>query len=540
MIRQYLTTFLTLKMAMTYNKIIHFLQKIPGSHYFISDRAYGNDNAKFSISVFQVIGYILYTLVKKAFGVLVFFILAFGVSFIVGVPYRSFDSTGFALLGFTIIWPITNTPILDPTNQLDTIIVRVMLANAHVYTQAKLLYEQLIYIIFTGGFIWYFARAYSILTVLTLISFGILVSLLFNYINLQIAVLINKWSFLTINWLFLGEILLVLMILTVMPIYDISYPIHYFDSWLMRVVIISFFAGIIYLWRQPDFVSTFVKKFVSFETVVHPDKLLAEVERDNVSLDEDESFNLDHKKLEDVSGWDYLYALFFKRTSHLFWKRIRKRMYLFATIAGLLVIGVFAASHFIKVDLDDITRENFLYIAPLFSLWLGSVLALGEDFAKFCFYNLDRHLLVYNFYRQPESVASSINYRFKQSFIYHLPILGLELVVTSALFLFLFQNISYELVITLGIQILAMLFANYHFLILYYIFQPFTEQMSVASPVYKFLNGASGFMFYFFIQWIHYDTFLISWIVIAILMIVYLPVGFFLVKRLAPDRFKLK
>ena len=89
-----------------------------------------------------------------------------------------------------------------------------------------------------------------------------------------------------------------------------------------------------------------------------------------------------------------------------------------------------------------------------------------------------------------------------------------------------------------GLIILLTLFYSTHYLTLYYLVQPYTENSDVKSPVYSFFNFIVYMVSYMLMQ--KGDVSGLGVIIIASVVIVYLIISLILIRFKAKDTFKIR
>ena len=108
--------------------------------------------------------------------------------------------------------------------------------------------------------------------------------------------------------------------------------------------------------------------------------------------------------------------------------------------------------------------------------------------------------------------------------------------------LFNFLNhslLSWEfIVIVLFVMISLAILFSFHELFVYYILQPFTSDMEVKNPVYKFVDYVFYFLSYISLQ-IKSGGFEYG-IIVSMISVVYFMVGLVIITKFAPKTFKLK
>ena len=101
----------------------------------------------------------------------------------------------------------------------------------------------------------------------------------------------------------------------------------------------------------------------------------------------------------------------------------------------------------------------------------------------------------------------------------------------------IFKSYSFKSALFLLLISLTALF-SFHDLFIYYILQPFTKDMEVINPVYKFLSGA--------LYWVAYLNSKLDLgshlyiLLISLAMIAYVSIGYWILLKKAPQTFRLK
>lgn len=233
-------------------------------------------------------------------------------------------------------------------------------------------------------------------------------------------------------------------------------------------------------------------------------------------------------------GINYINRIFFSRMNRPFAKSSRNRS-LFVGISGLIILLImFFTGIYKKAEFASYLENTMPLICFLSSLFIY----MGDRFTRLCFFNMDRWLMKYSFYRRADLLSQSILIRFKYMIKYNFPILAL-LILVSLCQLFLVGASSRAYILTLGFSLLGMMFFNFHYLFMYYLFQPFTEGLKEKSFAYSILNilsyyiVANAFTAYSAMG----DTF---YYIVGGVSLAYIIIGFISVRLFAYKRFKLK
>ncbi|HFI0448887.1 TPA: hypothetical protein ACGOY6_001101 [Streptococcus suis] len=235
------------------------------------------------------------------------------------------------------------------------------------------------------------------------------------------------------------------------------------------------------------------------------------------------------KDLSHLSGMTYLNALLFDRYKKVLYKKVRDWV--------LALVVILAALEGIRFFLEPFTftEDYLLQFLPL-SFMIMYVASSGKVVAQMVFVNCDISMLHYPFYREAKTIIAGFNYRFLQT-------CKLNLIFATSLFLVILIlwrfALSLETILLTALLLLSLtaLF-SFHDLFIYYILQPFTKDMEVVNPVYKFLSGALYWVAYLNTQ-LDLGSHLYI-LLISLAMIAYVSIGYWILLKKAPQTFRLK
>lgn len=138
-------------------------------------------------------------------------------------------------------------------------------------------------------------------------------------------------------------------------------------------------------------------------------------------------------------------------------------------------------------------------------------------------------ILRYFWYQEKYNLHRTVN-----GFFYYLrklPLVGQSIPES------IFKSYSFKSTLFLFLISLTALF-SFHDLFIYYILQPFTKDMEVINPVYKFLSGALYWVAYLNIK-LDLGSHLYI-LLISLAMIAYVSIGYWILLKKAPQTFRLK
>lgn len=235
------------------------------------------------------------------------------------------------------------------------------------------------------------------------------------------------------------------------------------------------------------------------------------------------------KDLSYLSGMTYLNALLFDRYKKVLYKKVRN------WVLSLVVILVALEALRYYLGPFELTDTILLRFLP-FSFMIMYIASSGKVVVQMVFVNCDISMLHYPFYREAKTIIAGFNYRFWQ-------ICKLNLIFACSLFLtimvlgrFAFSMETILLTALLLISLTALF--SFHDLFIYYILQPFTKDMDVSNPLYKFLSWA--------LYWVAYLNSKLDLgshlyiLLISLAMIAYVSIGYWILLKKAPQTFRLK
>lgn len=235
------------------------------------------------------------------------------------------------------------------------------------------------------------------------------------------------------------------------------------------------------------------------------------------------------RDLSHLSGMTYLNALLFDRYKTLLYKKVQNWV--------LAVVVILVALEVLRYYLEpfDLTDAVLLRFLPC-SFMIMYVASSGKVVAQMVFVNCDISMLHYPFYREAKTIIAGFNYRFLQT-------CKLNLIFATSLFLAIMAlgrfAFSLETILLTALLLLSLtaLF-SFHDLFIYYVLQPFTEDMEVSNPLYKILSGA--------LYWVAYHNTQLDIgshlyiLLISLAMIAYVSIGYWILLKKAPQTFRLK
>ena len=244
-------------------------------------------------------------------------------------------------------------------------------------------------------------------------------------------------------------------------------------------------------------------------------------------------YKIDDKKLEGKKGYDYFNTIFFLRHKRILTTSARN--YALILLILSILIGTYICIHpEYKTMVYNMINNKFSW-----TLIIMYFLNRGAIVTGAMFYNCDRSMLKYNFYREENAIINNFKTRVKTvvkvnlipAFTFSLGIISILLLTGKQI-----PIITY-LMIFVSIIIMSILF-SIHYLVIYYLLQPYDEDMSMKSMSYNVISFLTYYICYLCTT--HTFSIMNFTMFVTILSIIYILISLMLVKKKAPFTFRLK
>lgn len=185
----------------------------------------------------------------------------------------------------------------------------------------------------------------------------------------------------------------------------------------------------------------------------------------------------------DMEG--YLSKAFFRRFRSVFSNQ-RRQIFLLSVSLGAL------CGYLIRIGVLPVTETDILDYTPMLLTFVTGTMLFGRRFTELCFRYVDMPLL-YHRVCNKEYLKKSLWRRY--AFLARHSLVALSGVVSFILLVLFISGIrvpAASLVFLLIAVELFMLFNELYYLLLYYLFQPYTTDISVKSPVVRVFGMLEG------------------------------------------------
>ena len=318
---------------------------------------------------------------------------------------------------------------------------------------------------------------------------------------------------------------LVIMILVSSLVF---FDVYITDLTLFIVLIITSIIGIYaykYINKQTNYKITF-KKINTLANVMNED-----VNRSDVEM-KIKDINISHERLKNKHGYDLFNAIFIERHKGLMF---RSSMYFALIIAGIYLIAIILcifdsdAKEFISVNLSQL----FTYF-PLVFYYINR----GQLITKAMFYNSDHAMLTYNFYRKKNVIIGMFKRRLKSMVLINM--IPASVIGIGNIILFIMTNeVSLITLFASLLYIISLtIFFSLHYLVLYYLLEPFSKTSSASKNTYIVITILTYFVCINVSKYLNVSILLLS-ICGIIFTVLYAFLAMVLITKFAPKTFKL-
>ena len=513
---------MSFKIDMTYaiNSFIYSLKRFPiFKDLFPGESLYKSKKAK---SIIRVLGLIL-----SSARMILYKIIYFWVIYVLATLLTPKDITSGILhiyFIFTIIGMFFNNKVLaTSTKKYFSIVLFNM--DAKEYMKATLWQEILINLITHSIGLWILIQ-----------SPLIFLFTIFGFLGRIIGERLNVWHYtkykisLTYNYPFYWTVILLSVLATLLPRIGIiitSPIIIIIDIIFLPIALLSYIG----LMKIDNYklifkrLNTKVRALNSNQSREYSRQAMIDIKEKDKKIDE--------KKLKGKKGYDLFNTIFFERHKEILLRSAKW----FASISLLVIVGVgvlVAINPILQKNLNNFLLNNIAwFVIIMYFINRGAIITQAM------FYNCDHSMLTFNFYRNPKVIlnvfktrvltVSKVNLIPASVIAIGLPIL---LYITGGTP----NSIDY---ISIPIFIITLsIFFSIHYLVIYYLFQPYDKNMKMKSIAYSIISALTYLIAYSLTDF-KMSTTLFS-IIAIIATVAYSIIALIIVYKKAPQTFKIK
>lgn len=518
------------------NEFIYFLKRIPILGKIISDRLYKHTGAKLAIGVFSEMIGILKGFFKKSLYiglmiVLPAYLLTRGTSKFLPAYIHIFFFLSF------VTGPFMKTVVFDRYNKQAFSMIILMRANAREYYAGEILYRNIsdfVYFLLPAiiaGIVIGLPPLKSAVIIFEMTAFRFIGEFMHLYAYEKKKIIIIEKSI-----PFIAAILICLGLAYGLPALGIIIDFQGVILNILTFIAVSVFGVIAftYIYNYNKY-TRIAKMLLTKNNLLDLENIESNMKFADVKLDEKEMVQegLDNKNNSEKEGYEYLNSLFFLRHRRIMVNPIKRRV--------IFVGIIFLTSICVEIFMPDKRAAVIGEIqksTPLL-VFLMYLMSTGERITRAMFYNCDASLLRYAYYREAGVIISNFTSRLKR-------VVGLNLIPGAALCLAIFvltlasgsfSSLTSMIPLFLCIVCLACFFSVHH-LFMYYVIQPYTAELTVKSPLFRFINTMIYLISYGCFRIKTSSYYFTLWVMIITVM--YVIIALIITYKAAPRTFRLK
>ena len=520
MIREFITSF-KLRNAYNVNSFIYSLKSLPLIRRILPDSLYEDKTLKILGNIVSIIKEIVSIFLWK---LLYVFFMVFLVS---SINENDWPNSFIHIFTFlTLCGGILNTYMFNSSKD-EYYAISVINMDARKYTLSNYYYSLIKVILGFMPFTILFGRIVELsLSICVMMPiYVVMVKTIANNYNIWRYQRRNKIDNGFLEWFF---VLVFLVMAYTLPFIGISINENVF----VIIFIISFILGIYSFVKIYNFngYKKMCKKLLDVENVFLLDQIqnigtIKENIQNQIELDKE--FN------SDKIGFAYFHDLFVKRHRKILTKTVKLQAIIIAVIFAIVI----AVSLIIPEVVEGLNNVPLTYLPWFVFLMYG--LNRGTTLTQAMFMNCDHSMLTYRFYRTPKVILGMFKQRLKT--LISLNLLP-AMVIATGLPLVLWATGGTDNIlnyVVLFVSIIAMsIFFSVHYLVMYYLLQPYNINTEMKSATYKTVETLTYVVCYSMMEF-HLPTLAFGMATI-IFSLVYSVIALALAYVLAPKTFKIR
>lgn len=425
---------------------------------------------------------------------------------------------------FTIIGLFFNNKVLTTSTKKYFSIVLFNM-NAKEFMKSTLWMESLINLLTHSIFLW-----------LLIPKPVVLVYTIFGFLGRFIGERLNLWHYnkykiaLTYNYPLYWTVIFISIGICLLPLIDMT--INPMIVGIMDIIFLPL-AIICYIGLMKIDNYKLIYKRLNTKVAALNSNQAKEYSRQAMVDIKDKDKKIDAKKLKGKKGYDLFNIIFFERHKEILLRSAK----LFAGISFIVIVGLGILIMFmpeLRLRINDFLSNNIAwFVIIMYFINRGSIITQAM------FYNCDHSMLTFNFYRNPKVILNIFKTRvLTVSKVNLIP--AIIIAVGVPVLLYLSGGTSNLLdYVSIPIFIVALsIFFSIHYLVIYYLFQPYDKNMAMKSITYSLISGGTYLAAYSLTDFRMSTT---AFSLIAILAtIIYCVIALIVVYKKAPTTFKIR
>lgn len=510
-----------LKNAYCVNSILYSLKQLPIIKRILPEKLYGVRGLKILGNIISAIWEFIMIFLGK------FLYIALMIAAMLGIYQTNSAATFLHIFFFlTICGGLMNTYLFDPTKD-KYYAMFLMNMDAKEYTISNYLYQMIKVLIGFLPFTCFYGMSVGLPLWITILC-PIFVMMVKTFIN-SMSLIDFKRTKKVKNENLPTSVVWILLLVLLVCAYALPYISIVMPTWLFLIFfVLSLGLGIFgfyQIFHFPYYRFLYKQLLTNAPLVIDQTSIRRDASLSQIELDT----SLNSTK----EGFSYFHELFVKRHRKILTKAIKKQT---IVLVGIAIVMSFLVK--VNASVASTTNHLMLVFLPYF-VFIMYMLNRGTTLTQAMFMNCDHAMLSYRIYRKPNVILGLFKERLKT-------LIGLNLIpatvigFTLALLLFLSGGTSnvYNYFV-LFFSILAMsVFFSVHYLVMYYLLQPYNVHTEMKSSTYSVVQGVTYFVCYYMMQ-LRLPTFYFG-LSVSAFCILYSLLSLWFAYRLAPKTFKLR
>ncbi len=510
-----------LKNAYRVNSILYSLKQLPIIKRILPEKLYGVRGLKILGNIISAIWEFIMIFLGK------FLYIAFMIAAMLGIYQTNSAATFLHIFFFlTICGGLMNTYLFDPTKD-KYYAMFLMNMDAKEYTISNYLYQMIKVLIGFLPFTCFYGMSVGLPLWITILC-PIFVMMVKTFIN-SLSLIDFKCTKKVKNENLPTSVVWILLLVLLVCAYALPYISIVMPTWMFLIFFgLSLGLGIFgfyQIFHFPYYRFLYKQLLTNAPLVIDQTSIRRDASLSQIELDT----SLNSTK----EGFSYFHELFVKRHRKILTKAIKKQT---IVLVGIAIVMSFLVK--VNASVASTTNHLMLVFLPYF-VFIMYMLNRGTTLTQAMFMNCDHAMLSYRIYRKPNVILGLFKERLKT-------LIGLNLIpatvigFTLALLLFLSGGTSnvYNYFV-LFFSILAMsVFFSVHYLVMYYLLQPYNVHTEMKSSTYSVVQGVTYFVCYYMMQ-LRLPTFYFG-LSVSAFCILYSLLSLWFAYRLAPKTFKLR
>ena len=509
--------------AYSVNSFIYVLQRLPIFNDLLTKDAYSSKTIKTIVGLFGIVISTLRTIFLKFMYFFAIFYLSYKIS-----PDNLIKTFFNIYLFLTILGLFINNKLLN-TSKKKYFTLIVFNVDSSKFLKASLFWMQLTNLILNAICIYFFMNILNSPN----ITYG-LVLLLLSYSTRIVGEALNIKFYKKYNYIWYSNsklyfpILIGLLLLASLPLIKIYIPFSLITIITILLFILSI-PSLIYLLKIKDY--KLIYKQLSNVTKVMNSKNDKDYLKQAMIEVKNKDKVIDEKKLKGKKGYDLFNTIFFERHKEILLRSAKKYSLVLACIYIVFIYMAYSKTSY------RLSLNLFIYYKLSWFVILMFIINRGAIITQAMFFNCDHAMLSYNFYREENTIINL----FKKRLLTVVKVNLLPAVVIGVgniLVMLVSGNHNILVMFTQFIFIISLtVLFSVHYLVIYYLLQPFNKEMEVKKMSYSFVTLITYILTYQLTGIVIHTAYLA--LITVVVTLIYILVSMYLVKKYAPKTFKL-